>query len=108
MHLIHERVEHKSFGIGEVIDQAENIILVRFSESGAIKKFIFPDSFETFLSICNESLATEIEAAVHAMQLQKMEENRIAAERQKAFELELKNERQAILDSRKRSAKKPR
>ena len=106
MHLIHERVEHKSFGTGEVIDQTENIIQVRFSESGVIKKFIFPDSFESFLSICNENLAAEIEEAVHAMQLQKMEENRIAAERQKAFELELKNERQAKLDSRKRSAKK--
>lgn len=108
MHLIHERVEHKSFGIGEVIDQAENIIQVRFNESGAIKKFVFPDSFEAFLSICNESLAQEIEAAVHAMRLQKMEENRIAVERQKAFELELKNERLAKLDSRKKSAKKSR
>lgn len=106
MNLVHKRVEHKLLGIGEVIDQVENIIHVRFSESGAIKKFIFPDSFESFLSICNESLAPEIEAAVHVMQLQKIEERRIEAEKHEAFESELRKERQAKIDSRKRSGKK--
>ena len=106
MQLIHEHVTHKLFGTGEVVDQTENIIKVRFGKTETARKFVFPDSFETFLSICNEKLVPEIEEAVHAKHLQKLEEKRIAAERKKALELEIKKERQAMIDSRKRTVKK--
>lgn len=106
MNLMHERVEHKTFGVGEIIHQEGNIIQVRFRESSSIKKFLFPDSFETFLSVCNADLIPEVEEALHITQLQKIEARRIETERQEAIGVELRKARQAKMDSRKRSSKK--
>lgn len=105
MNLMHERVDHKIFGVGEIIHQENNIIQVRFRELNSVKKFLYPDSFETFLSICNTDLIPEVEEALHSIQLQKIEVRRIETERREALEAELHKARQAKMDSRKRSGK---
>ena len=74
------RVKHRSFGEGVVTEQIGKYITVDF---GAVrKKFVYPDSFETFLSFADGSVSdevlTDIAAAKAAKQViidKKNEEN---------------------------------
>ena len=74
------RVKHKSFGDGVVTEQIGKYITVDF---GTVKKkFVYPDSFESFLSFADGSLSdevlTDIAAAKAAKQViidRKNEEN---------------------------------
>ena len=81
--------------LGEIIHQEENIVQVRFRESDSVKKFLYPESFETFLSICNTDLIPEVEEALYKTQLQKIEARCIETERREALGADLQKERQA-------------
>ena len=73
-------VNHKSFGKGTVISQQGKYITVQFDN---IKKvFVYPDSFETFLTLADgtvpNEIAVDIEASKRARQAiidRKNEEN---------------------------------
>ncbi len=51
-------VKHKSFGEGIVTEQVGKYITVDFGT--AKKKFVYPDSFESFLSVVDENLTGQI------------------------------------------------
>ena len=51
--LVHEQVHHIKFGVGTVINQTEDVIDVKFSKEFGNKKFVYPESLETFLILCN-------------------------------------------------------
>jgi len=51
--LVHEQVHHIKFGVGTVINQTEDVIDVKFSKEFGNKKFMYPESLETFLILCN-------------------------------------------------------
>lgn len=51
--LVHEQVHHIKFGVGTVINQTEDVIDVKFSKEFGNKKFVYPESLETFLMLCN-------------------------------------------------------
>ena len=52
------RVKHKSFGEGIVTEQIGKYITVDF---GTVKKkFVYPDSFESFLSFADGTLSDEV------------------------------------------------
>lgn len=53
MNVVHEQVKHLKFGIGAVVEQAENIIEVKFGNEIGVKKFIYPAAFESFLQLCD-------------------------------------------------------
>lgn len=63
MNLIGIEVIHKSFGNGSVVEESDEYITIKFLIG--IKKFLYPDAFENFLSITNlqiqEKINTEIE-----------------------------------------------
>lgn len=65
MELLNEKVWHKAFKNGIVIDFTDNYITVKFDVKPANKdtdtfKFIFPDIFENFLTAENKGLQEEI------------------------------------------------
>lgn len=56
MQLIGNGVIHKVFGIGEVIDQSDDNIKIKFNNIYGIKMFQYPAAFENYLVLQNSSL----------------------------------------------------
>ncbi len=54
-------VRHKTFGLGTIISTDGKYIKVRF-ESGIEKNFVYPDSFERFLTLEDGTISNEIMA----------------------------------------------
>ncbi len=66
MDLTNELVEHPFFGTGRVIVQDNQRINIQFSGETAIKRFIYPDAFERFLSMNNPAAAQTVLADLTA------------------------------------------
>ena len=60
--MIGERVAHKTYGSGVVVEYTGSHIAVEFA--GGIKKFVFPDAFEKFLRADNSELHNRIIADI--------------------------------------------
>ena len=58
MKLMNQLVIHKKFGQGKVIEQNSNYLTISFSIGD--KKFLFPESFESFLKVKNPEIADQI------------------------------------------------
>ena len=58
MHLENLAVKHKAFGNGVILAQSEKYITVRFAT--AEKIFVYPDSFEKFLTMEDGSVPSAI------------------------------------------------
>ncbi len=54
-------VRHKTFGLGTIISTDGKYIKVKF-ESGIEKNFVYPDSFERFLTLEDGTVSNEIMA----------------------------------------------
>ena len=57
-------VKHKTFGDGVITEQAGNYITVKFAT--AEKKFVYPDSFEKFLTLSDGTVSNEIKCDIEA------------------------------------------
>lgn len=66
MKLLHEKVTHKTYGTGEVVDQSEKYVSVLFLTGDQVHRFIYPDAFGTFLTLNNVKMQTEIVAEVQS------------------------------------------
>ena len=73
-------VKHKTFGEGVITEHVGNYITVKFAS--AEKKFVYPDSFEKFLTLSDgtvsDEIISDIEASKKAKQIiidKKNEEN---------------------------------
>ena len=51
-------VKHKSFGNGTVVEYDGKYMSVKFDT--AVKKFVYPDAFESFLSLANPAFSNEV------------------------------------------------
>lgn len=69
MNLINEEVTHKVFGEGNIVDHDESIITIDFNEG--IKKFVYPDAFEKFITLNDESIANSLKKIFLKKQLEK-------------------------------------
>jgi len=55
VNLINEEITHKVFGEGNIVNHEESIITIDFNED--IKKFVYPDAFEKFITLNDRSTA---------------------------------------------------
>lgn len=85
MQLMGQSVKHKVFGKGVVTEQENHVVTVTFSQGE--KRFLYPDAFEKFLTLSDETAAERIDTV-----LQKREE-------------EQKAELQALLEEQERQQK---
>ena len=69
MFLENLEVIHKTFGKGTIVDVKGKYITVKFD--GMQKIFVYPDSFEKFLTLADGSTSEEITADINAMNAQK-------------------------------------
>ena len=58
MNLDNLEVRHKAFGLGTVVSTDGKYMTIRFE--GAVKSFVYPDSFEKFLTLADGSVSEEI------------------------------------------------
>lgn len=58
------KVTHKTFGEGVVTTREGNYINVSFS--GSVKRFVYPDAFDKFLTVEDESILSEIKVDIDA------------------------------------------
>lgn len=103
MNLIHEQVRHRQFGIGSIIEQAEKIITVKFSDDYGIKLFQYPLAFDKYLILCNAELQDKLQDEAHFIIEQ------IEAERnyqKEEFKKRIKEERIRNLALKKTAPKK--
>ena len=56
MEFVGEIVEHKTFGTGKIEEFNDTYIVVKFDD-GAIKDFVFPDAFDSYLILDNSILS---------------------------------------------------
>lgn len=80
MDLLNEEVRHKSFGTGQVIEQVDSYIKVRFEEGN--KRFVYPDAFGEFLTIVDQEVAERVESLRRKVEKKRQkEEQRLAQKR---------------------------
>lgn len=99
MQLIGQEVEHASYGQGEIIQQEDQRIEVRFANGDESKKFLYPDAFEKFLSMNDLACRKQIEADIERMHEDRREEK-------EAVERRYQEER-AALEAAKKPKKAP-
>jgi len=91
MNLIDKQVTHKSFGIGTIVEQVDSYIKVDFNLGN--KSFIFPDAFESYLTLKNE---TSNNLVKEILEKKIKERNAVDDELERIKNLELK-EKQRVL-----------
>ena len=105
MNLLNQNIKHTAFGDGQIIKQEENRVSIQFADQESVKKFVYPDAFETHLKLSNEALANEMQ--------QEFEKKRMVAVAEKARkqqeyedELKMKMEEKSKAKPTKRVTKK--
>lgn len=95
MDLLNEQVTHKSFGKGNVVSYDGDYVEVRFSLG--VKKFVFPDVFETHLRLLDSKAAKRVEEVMKKIEKERKKEE-AELEQRRAVEEE---ERQRMLEREK-------
>ena len=78
MNLLNDKVTHKSLGVGKIIDFDGNNIEVQFASK--ISKFVYPDAFETFLTLNNADKQETVYAEIASAKQEKEDKIRTAEE----------------------------
>lgn len=95
MNLINKKVEHETFGKGNVVSYNDSYIKINF-ESG-IKKFVFPDVFDKYITLIDQRAADIVREKLQEREAEKNKEA-IRLKKEKVLE----QERQHILEQEKR------
>jgi len=74
MQFIGQKVEHVSYGQGEIVNHEGPRIEVRFTDEAETRKFMYPDAFEKFLTMQDEKCRAQVETDVQAMHEGRREE----------------------------------
>ena len=59
MNLINEEITHKVFGEGSIVGHEDSIITIDFNDH--TKKFVYPDAFDKFITLNDQSTADSLE-----------------------------------------------
>lgn len=86
--LINEKVNHNKYGTGVIVDETLKRIKVQFDQLEEQKEFLYPNSFEQFLSLQDEELQKECYAM--AVELRQEQEKLVMEKREAARQLEEK------------------
>lgn len=95
MDLVNEKITHKVFGKGNIVEQDGAVITIDFKED--TKKFVYPDAFETFITLNDQNIAKNLKKVIlknekEEKELEKereAEKERLALERK--FQEKLRN-----------------
>jgi hypothetical protein len=103
MDIIDEKVSHRQFGEGVIIDQTPTAIRVRFSQEHGEKSFLYPSAFESFLTLDSPALRKRMNVRLRAIR-DRMEAER--RQREEEAERNREENRRALLEQKRAAAKK--
>lgn len=89
MDFVGELVEHKIFGKGKITEFKDKYVVVEF-ENDALKDFVFPDAFDTYLKLTNQTVYNHVEEKLTVHRKKEAEKELIEKElRDEAYKLRL-------------------
>lgn len=103
MNVTHDKVCHRQFGAGTVINQTMTTITVQFCERYGTKKFLYPSAFESFLTLCDPAFKEKMDDELHQIR-ERMEEER--QKRAEEDEKRREEEHRALLELKRATVKK--
>lgn len=107
MKLVGEKVKHKTFGRGKVVEFDGQYIFVDFKDSEVTKKFPYPDAIGKFIEFDNDATAEKVEG--HKQKEEAKEQKRAAEKRSKKMRATFMNkfnDEQEKRDKKAKAAKK--
>lgn len=69
MNIKGEKVFHKTYGVGVVTDQTDDVVVLSFN--GCEKRFQYPISFNKFLVLCNSKLQEDVIKEIEVLGMEK-------------------------------------
>lgn len=69
INLINEKITHKVFGVGNIVEQEEAIITVEFDDD--MRKFVYPDAFGQFIELKDEEAAKQMEEIISKLEVKR-------------------------------------
>lgn len=94
MKLEHERVRHPVFGDGIITGTAPGSVEVTFAGAHGTKRFVCPDAFETWLTLCRSEARADMEQLL-CRRREEAEAERIAREAEALSRREAEQQEQA-------------
>lgn len=102
MDLVNEMVFHHQFGSGKITNQTMTRITVEFFKGHEVKKFPYPDVFETFLELNNPVMKQDIQEELRMVhKKQDLERQR----REEEMERRREDEHRMMLAEKRATAK---
>ncbi len=100
MNVLNLTVKHAIFGTGRITQQDETVLTVTFPKPYGEKKFVYPNAFSKYLTLCDASLRPEMKQELLSYRKQVAEERDRAERARKLARLRA--------DSAANAKKKPR
>lgn len=97
-------VTHKAYGKGIVKGLSEKYLEVEFAAQEKPRKFLYPDAFETYLSVEDETLQQQIAADLAERNAELQAQRSAEEEKAQAMEAEFKANHRAMMIRRRKSA----
>lgn len=74
MNLVGKKVKHAKYGKGAIKDHTGTYVIIKFETEAELKKFIYPTSFGTFLTLLDTDVAKHVKRTCKALEKEKIKE----------------------------------
>lgn len=101
-HLKNETVTHRKYGNGTIVEVKDRVLMIKFKKIEDTKKFLYPDSFEGFMTFQNENLQEDVIKLIERKKDEKKALEEFKLQEYKRLEEEKHNEK---LDMQKKQRK---
>jgi hypothetical protein len=69
MNLLNEKITHKVYGIGSIVEQDKAVITINFKDN--TKKFVYPDAFGKFIKLNDRNTAKSLQKLIEKAEMKK-------------------------------------
>ncbi len=83
MRLCNEVVYHKYFGKGNIVEYINDYVFVLFDNDHEIRKFKYPEAFDTYIKLDNQELMKDVEKDKKKIESEKAEREKVEREKSK-------------------------
>lgn len=102
--LLGKTVVHSKLGNGTIEEVSDSHIIVRFEIGDKTSRFVYPDAFEKFLKIKDETAQSVVDKHLTVKHLLDVEKDRQKKERQKLIDEELRLKHKEDMLKKQKSA----
>jgi len=103
--LLNTNVTHKKYGKGNIVEVNDKIIIIKFDKLEEVKKFIYPDSFNGYMTFENTKIQNETMRLLETEEAKKRVEEELKRQDYEKIEEEKRNESNDKLKKQKKATK---